>query len=192
MSFGAHPHILVAASRGGMSLGWADLALGIPLVVAVTAAAVTWYLARLSERRRLYAEATKAALAWLELLYRVRRRGSDDEVVVRALVDRFHDAQEQISFYEGWIGSESEGMAASYRTFVRGVKGKTEHLITEAWNRPPRPLPGNAVAGEDHPGGAVSELTDEFLRQVRNHLSVLPSLRRGNRKPTPAGDVEPS
>ena len=90
----------------------------------------------------------------------------------RPLVERFLDAQQEVTFYEAWIASESKEMAESYRRLVRGVKDATGELILEAWKTDPRPMPGNAVEEDEHPD--VSELADEFLNDVRSHLSRNP------------------
>ena len=142
------------------------------LAITLVSAWLAWRTARQTERRKLYAEATKAAVAWGELLYRVRRRSSNDKEFVQPLVERFHQAQEDITFHEAWIGSESAEMAQSYRALIRGVKRKTEPLITAAWEDGIRDLPGNAKEGDAHPN--VSELTEAFLGDIRSHLSVNP------------------
>ena len=168
---------LLAETASSGSVDWelfltiAATAVGT-LIIALVSAWLAWRTARYTERRKLYAEATKAAVAWVELLYRVRRRGSNDEDVVRPLVERFHQAQENLTFHKAWIGSESEHMAASYKMLVDGVKARTLNQINEEWESEPRALPANAVEGDTHPD--VSDLTDAFLGDVRSHLSPNP------------------
>lgn len=145
----------------------------VTALIALLSAWLGWRTARHTERRKLYAEATKAAVAWAELVYRVRRRGSNDPDVVRPLVQRFHEAQEQITFHEAWIGSESEQMAASYKKLVSDIKKETLPLINEAWKEAPRALPGNAEPEDKHPMN-VAASTDAFLSDVRSHLSLNP------------------
>ncbi len=160
-----------------------------PLVsvsVAVVAALAAWFTARVSERRRLYAEAISAALLWVELLYRVRRRGSDNEEVCRSIVDRFHDTQEKITFYEAWVGSENEAMRLSYKNFTDGVKAATGELIREAWDDNPRPLPGEGTEDDLHPE-RIDQITEVFLNDVRARLSPWrrsPSVKSVKQRPT--------
>jgi hypothetical protein len=142
--------------------------LGACATVLVAIIAGLWaYLAGKREQRRLlYSEAVKAAVGWKEMLYRVRRREKGQE---RELINKFHDLQDQIAYYQAWIGSESEHMQRSYDRLVAAVKERTESLITAAWNEDIRPVPGNARPDDEHP--KLSDLTDSFLVDVRAHLS---------------------
>lgn len=125
-------------------------------------------------RRKLYGEAVKAALAWKELLYRVRRRPSGDEGA-RELISKFHEAQERLDFYHAWIGTESKSLSRSYDTLVRGVKSRTERSIKQAWEEDVRDLPGSARPDDVHPN--VDDLTERFLQDVRSHLAIGPHRR---------------
>lgn len=149
------------------------LVAGIPAAATIIVgllAALTAYLANKREsRRQLYSEAVKAAVAWDEMLYRVRRRASEEE---RELVNRFHDVQCQISYYCAWVGSESKFMKRSYDRLVREIKAATQDLITAAWEEEVRPIPGNALDGEAHPN--ISPLVEAFLKDVRSQLSPWP------------------
>lgn len=146
------------------------LVAGIPAAATIIVgalAALTAYLANKREnRRQLYSEAVKAAVAWEEMLYRVRRRAQDEE---RDLVNRFHDVQTDITYYCAWVGSESKFMKRSYDRLVRKVKAATQDLITAAWEDGVRPVPGNALDGEAHPD--ISECVEAFLTDVRSQLS---------------------
>jgi hypothetical protein len=146
------------------------LVAGIPAaatIVVALLAALTAYLASKRERRRqLYSEAVKAAVAWEEMLFRVRRREASQE---RALIDRFHDLQDQLTFYQAWVGSESKYMSRSYESLVAGVKARTQDEINKAWAEPIRPVPGNGRPKDVNP--ALSDLTGRFLADVRSQLS---------------------
>ena len=156
----------------------ATVAVGIAVLGALSA-----YFASKRERRRLvYSEAVKSATSWHEMLYRVRRRHSGQEV---DLVDRFHELQDELSFHHAWIGSESRYMKRSYDRLVAGSKERTAALIVAAWDAPIRPIPGNALPDDKHPD--LSDLTDAFLLDVRSHLSPIflrkISVMWRNRKP---------
>lgn len=138
-------------------------------VVAVIGIVVTHNASKRDRRRQLYGEAVKSAVSWKEMLYRVRRRAEGDEA---SLVTRFHDLQDTITFHRAWIGSESRSIGRSYDRLVRDVKAKTELLITEAWDAPVRPAPGNAQPGDQHPD--VQDDAERFLKDLRAHLSLQP------------------
>jgi hypothetical protein len=148
----------------------ATLSIAVPAATAVTVAclsALAAYLAGKRERRRaLYSEAVKAAVAWEEMLFRVRRRSEGQE---RELVERFHDLQDDLTYHQAWVGSESKYIKRSYDKLIADVKSGTAELITKAWEQPLRPAPGNAFPGEEVPNVAPS--VDVFLCDVRSHLS---------------------
>ena len=143
---------------------------GFVSITVALLSAVAAYLATKRDRRRvLYSEAIRAAIAWKEMLYRVRRRQEGQEA---ELVAQFHQLQDNLSYYQAWVGSESRYLRRSFDALVNGVKRRTEGSITQAWNDPIRPAPGNAVEGDNHPD--LSDLVDTFLRDVRSHLSAQP------------------
>jgi|NGEPerStandDraft_6_1074524.scaffolds.fasta_scaffold75278_2 hypothetical protein len=149
-------------------------------VGAITAGAA--YLASKRDRRRnLYGEAVKVAVGWKEQLYRVRRRAEGAE---REIINDFHRLQDSLAYHQAWIGSDSLYMKRSYDHLVTGVKARTESLITAAWDEPIRPSPGNARSEDSHP--AINDLVDDFLSDVRSHLSPWPwrkvAVRWRNRK----------
>ncbi|WP_145926756.1 hypothetical protein [Amycolatopsis orientalis] len=142
------------------------------ILVAVLSAFLGRAFAGRDRRRQIYGEAFRAALEWQEMLFRVRRRDNTDEAE-RIVLDRFHDLQERLNYYEGWIGSESKYMRRSYHNLVDQHKLATRSLIQEAWDRPGRK--GNADNGDSYPDPrASSDASDKFLRDVRNHLSIQP------------------
>lgn len=144
----------------------------VAAVAATFVALLTVISGYLSEkrlrRRTLYGEAYRAAMTWVELVGRVRRRrvGSDAD---EALIERFHDLQEQILYHRGWIGSESVYMQRSFDRLVREVKTKSSEMIREGWAAPPMNNPSASLAGSDFPDATTA--ADEFLRDVRQHLS---------------------
>src|SRR5438132_12008194 len=81
--------------------------------VAVWSARFTDRAQQRDRRRTRSAEAYKAALAWNEMLYRIRRR-SDAPEQRTSLVDRFHSLQEEIDFHRGWLAAEEPALGRSY------------------------------------------------------------------------------
>jgi hypothetical protein len=118
----------------------------------------------------MYGEAFRAALGWREMVYRVRRRGNSTEHD-RGLIDRFHELQQRIDYYEGWIGSESKYMRRSYKRLVEAVKGATKGDLQTAWNT--KGKLENADPDDQHPEIPPSAM-DDYLRDVRSHLSLQP------------------
>lgn len=140
------------------------------IVVAVSSAWIARAFVHRDRKRTMFAEAYRTALEWREMIYRLRRRDNTKETD-RLITDRFHDLQERLDYYEGWIGSESRYMRRSYRKLVAASKSETLPLIQDAWNR--RGKTGNADPNDTHPK-SNSEIADAFLRDVRGHLSAQP------------------
>lgn len=151
----------------------------VTAAVTVALAAVGGIVALMTRKRLrqrdLYSCAYKAAMSWKEMLYRVRRRpegAKSDE----ALIDRFHSLQEELDYYQGWIGSESPWMGRSYCRLVNAVKKETGEPIVSAWAEPERRPPANATFDDDtHPN--CKKASDRFLFDVRCHLSIFPPMR---------------
>jgi hypothetical protein len=134
--------------------------------------ALAWLISGPRDRRRdLYGQAYQDAMAWLEMLYRVRRRANDRDSE-RALVERFHSLQKGIDHHRGWLGSESKYLARSYCRFVDAVKRETQELMQEAWALPGREPGEPPPSDEQHP--TVETYSLEFLADVRSHLSLWP------------------
>ncbi len=141
-------------------------------IVAVTLAVLRGLallmVAGQDRRRKLYAEAYEAAMAWGEMVHRVRRRGEGDEAE-RKLIDKFHDLQLKLSYYEGWTATEGKALGRSYCRFVEEAKEKASPLIAQARTKPGHPF------GEPTEDGDQLDLTEErdrFLRDVRAQLSL--------------------
>lgn len=119
-------------------------------------------------RRDLYSEAYRTALHWCEGIYRIRRR-ADDHSEDRELVKHFHDMQERIAYYEGWLSMESPDMGSAYRALLRAVRAECLPLAQAAWATSGR-SPTDATPDDDaHPD--ISAAKEAFVRDVREHLS---------------------
>lgn len=119
-------------------------------------------------RRDLCSEAYQQPLRWVELLYRVRRRCPGKEA---DLISVFHDVQERIHYFQGWLHSEAPSLARSYCRFADHVREQTRPLIQQAWQEDPHPVtePMNGLAHPD-----IGAARDRFLRDLRAHLSPWP------------------
>ncbi len=161
--------IVATAGISGV-IPWAAVAAGL---FALLGLALGRLYERRDRRRTLYSEAYKAALAWVEMLYRVRRRDPEQPYELAA---QFHKLQEDINFYQGWIDSESIAFGRAYQRLVLEVKAMTLPDIQAAWaNGPVDPRHGFSLEGETHP--PVETAKQQFLCDLRAHLSLKPADR---------------
>lgn len=159
-----------------MSAVWA--AIGAAAIAAAVAIFLAWraHQDNVRDRRRAtYSEAYKVAMGWVEMVYRVRRRSNQSDP---ALVELFHARQEAINYFQGWISTESAQMGIAYGAFVTKLRAATEHLLQEAWAQEPKPPWAEGHGTGPHPDCQAP--SDEFLRQVRIHLSPWPWDRWGS------------
>lgn len=146
------------------------LVIWLPRIVAAMVAGglvtllLTRHFERTTERRKLYASAYKTVLAWQEMLYRVRRRGAGADIE-RSLIDKFHDLQENLNYYQGIISSESRSMGKSFAKFVSSVKRENVKLIQEAWENPIRQPKDSTPKDEKHP--SIAKISEDFLLDTR-------------------------
>lgn len=156
----------------GVVLYSAMIAAVATIVTSLLAVAASRIAAVRERRRVLYGEAVQAALAWQELLYRVRRR-RDNGAAVKDVVDHFHDAQDRLTYYQGWVGSDSKFLARSYRVLVFRIKRETQPLIQNAWQQPVREVETLGTSPDEaHP--VIEEALQAFLLDARAHLSLQP------------------
>lgn len=158
----------------GSTIPWAAfVAAAAALLVALLNAFYAQWAARRDRRRDLYSDAYKAAMAWVEMLYRVRRRDPSSEA---ELVDRFHTLQEEIAYFDGWLSTEASELASSYRSLVEAVRAEVSPLIIEAWQEQARP-PAEGRREEDRDPDVLAA-SGQFLLDAREHLSLWPWVRR--------------
>jgi hypothetical protein len=139
------------------------------LIVAVIGALAAYLAAKRERRRALYAEAVQVIASWKEMLYRVRRRKTDDDP---DLVGQFHGLQDKLTYYCAWIATESKYMSRSYSRLVQQVKAATDALIQQAWDESVRSGSGKAKPDDVHPD--IGNYLDDFARDCRSHLSPFP------------------
>jgi hypothetical protein len=145
------------------------------LIVAAVGGLLAFMTRNGQRRRDLYSEAYKTTMAWREMVYRVRRRAASAEAD-QELINRFHDLQERLDYFQGWIASESRWMVRSYCRLVEAVKEATREPIVAAWKEEKRRHPWEGTLPEDyHP--VCKEATDRFLADVHWHLSLLVPMR---------------
>ncbi len=172
-------HISSAVSSSDVPLYAAGVTALAAAVVAVYLNAVGRKREDKNRRRDLYSEAYMVALEWCEAVYRVRRRATDGSQD-SGLVERFHGMQERIAYHEGWLSIEAVELGVAYRCLLDEVTGQCKPLLRQAWTevgRDPRaPTPDSDVDPD------LSVAKAAFLRDIREHLSCSPWVRRRVRK----------
>lgn len=165
--------------------------IGVVAGSAVLAALLTHYL-ELNERERnkrkeVYAEALQAALAWREMLYRVRRRQTTKEDE-RAITDQFHNLQERLDYYDGLVWSHSKSLGRSYRKLVKKVRSSTLPLIRKAWKAKPIPPQSYDPEKLESPQfkNELAAFMDDVVRQTKPRYRIFAKVRLwwGNRNDT--------
>ena len=153
---------------------WIPVAAVVTGAISLIGIAMNRYVDRRDRRRTLYAEAYKAAVAWVEMLYRVRRRDPQHPYELAA---RFHEVQECVDFHQGWIDAEHVAFGRAYRQLVSEIKRLTFDEIKEAWRSPPcDPNDGFSLEAEVHP--PLAEAKGTFVADLRDHMSLRPWRRR--------------
>jgi hypothetical protein len=157
----------VAGSEAVSALSWAVLA---AIVLSALLGVLTYYVsaskATRDRRRELYSGAFRAAMSWVEMVYRVRRRSVtlQDELVMH-----LHRVQEDIAYYEGWLSTEAPELGRSYATLVATIRTTVRPLIREAWSHPAQPPWKGTPTGEEEPDVGLARR--QFLQDVHDHLS---------------------
>ena len=151
----------------GTVLG-AAITAGLAAIIAIYLNAVGRNRENDARRRDLYSNAYRAALEWQEAVYRVRRRNPDGSQDYE-LVAHFHDLQERIAYYEGWLSIESASLGTAYRKFLDDVMGQCQPMLQDAWSRPGRPPTQPTLTDENCPDLDASKA--DFCLAVRDHLS---------------------
>jgi hypothetical protein len=165
---------LVASGSGGGLPDWIPIAAVVAGAFSLIGIALNRYVDRRDRRRTLYAEAYKSAVAWVEMLYRVRRRDPDRPY---ELAVQFHEIQESIDFHQGWIDAEHVALGRAYRRLVAEIKRLTFDEIKQAWRSPPcDPNDGFSLEAEVHP--PVAEAKGTFIADLRDHMSLRPWRRQ--------------
>ncbi|NNN09560.1 MAG: hypothetical protein HKL85_10265 [Acidimicrobiaceae bacterium] len=147
-----------------MNLTSTEVALA-SVAVAATSGLAAYLAVKRDRRRALYGRAVQEILKWNEMLFRVRRRDPSED---RELIHVFHDLQENLSYYQAWIASESKYLDRSYSRLVKSLKDDCKEPIQAAWAQV-RPIPGAPLEDDVNPD--PQEHVASFMKDVRSHLS---------------------
>lgn len=191
---------MAAAAPAATEVTWALLLpvlLGSGLVSAVVTAILGSFTASskaaTEARRRGYAEALEAILAWSEFPYRVRRRASDDPEKLEELAALGHQIQERRTGALAWVAADSRELYEVFRANVDALDAVVGPAIADAWQQPPVTTAAGMVLSGWGPGRASGETLKRINCAVtyrfgwRRRLLFVPAwLRSGLKKYRPA------
>lgn len=156
-----------AINEAFAALLWAVVA---AVALSTTLGVLTYYAsaskATRDRRRQLYSEAFRAAMSWVEMVYRVRRRS---ETLQDELIGHLHQIQEDIAYYDGWLSAEAPELGRSYSLLVATIRTTVRPLLREAWAHRAQPPWKGTPTGEVEPDVAAAKR--QYLQDVRDHLS---------------------
>ena len=151
------------------------------LVLVVVAASVSSLVAFAVEaikgwwagarRRERFAEALVAVVAYEELPYVVRRRGSTDPEAERIRIStKIADVQERLAFNAAWIRSESETVADAYDALIAETKRVAGGEMRRAWEM--EPIESDKQMNiSDVDLKKIQPMKKDYIRAVKHHLS---------------------
>jgi hypothetical protein len=161
----------------------------VEITVAVIGAAVSVFVAassalvsnvkdRRSRKRDTYGQAFRAIATYKEYPYIIRRRRGGDGAVgadERArIAEGLQKVQEDLSYFTGWVGTESPRVANAYRELVRQTREIAGSQMREAWLAEPN----TTDAGMNMPDIGLQHLAaseQKFLNEASNNLVSLPT-----------------
>ncbi len=161
---------------------WVTVAVGVAGAVAAMLVALVGAIAKDRARRREnHAAAVKTLIGWHELPYQIRRRLNDSDAEVSRLRDLAHTLQQDISYFETLLTSESEHLGRAYAAAAAGIKTRGGDFIKEAWRTPPAEGPEGQVIDDWGPGSPHGDLL-AFLDEVPMRFGWRRLVPRGRRR----------
>lgn len=141
------------------------LLIGSSLVTTILTHVLTGRSTAAQSRRRGYADALAALVAWYEYPYRIKRRASDEPTVLAGLVDRGHDLQERLAATHMWVRSDSTWVGEVFNDVRWQMDREVGPLCKDAWHAPPVSSAADMALGEWGPG-SLDELVARFENAV--------------------------
>jgi hypothetical protein len=166
-----------AAVQASPGVSWVTVLvalLGSGVVSALVSAVATSARAASETRRQGYATAIESVVAWAEYPYRIRRRTSDDEVILTDLANRGHELQEQRAKCLAWVAGENSVAYEVFLVNVRHLDAIVGPLAGEAWKSPPVTHPSGMLLSGWGAGRQAQETVER--------LTCLISFRTGWRR----------
>lgn len=137
---------------------------------------ISYYKTSRMRQKQVVAEAFETALARVELLYKVRRRTDNKELLAEdelAIRNEMHAMQQKTEYYIGVLNAESGWFGASYEKLVGSVKAATENLFRDAWKKQPKGV-GAELKGAKHP--QITLARKEFIKDTQRYFNPIKRL----------------
>ena len=122
------------------SINWEIIVLiAAPLFSFLGSFVATWVHHRrniMFKKKELIASAYKVATDRIEVLYRIKRRSSNEqyrEEESMKIRDIFHQIQADTDYYESMLFLESPALGKAYKTLIDEIKAATADKIQQAW-----------------------------------------------------------
>jgi hypothetical protein len=158
------PEVAAGNSSATATPTWVNVAIalaGSAVAANVAGGVIARLRATADARRERYAAAARLLVARIEYPYRVRRRTSDDPVLIATLADRGHDLQEQLADAKAWVTAESRAMGDLYSRSLIAIDQRVAPACREAWDSDPVDTPSGMNVGDFGPRG-VQRCVDRF------------------------------
>lgn len=174
---------MIAADTAASTGLWGPtLAVGIlTAAVGLFALAVNQIRARKDRQRVLFADAFATVTEYREYPFIVRRRdqnGSDKQTITSSL----SAVQAQLNQHAARLRVEAPRVGRAYAQLVGATRRVAGTEITRAWDLDPLPADG-PMHVRDVDLRELDAVDDAFLREVGDHLAVLPGIvRRAGRR----------
>lgn len=145
---------------------------GVAAIVSLLTLWVAGQREARQRRRRSYAEALAAGVAYREFPYAIRRRRDDvpgDERV--RLSEALREVQRELAFHQAWIKLEgSSGTVQAFERLVAETRKIAGTYMHDAWNGPPATTDADMnIMGIDY--SSIKPLETGYLAEVRKDLS---------------------
>jgi hypothetical protein len=137
---------------------------------AIAVAVITYSLnatsARRIQKRERYAQITTTLVCLAELPYRIRRRTSNDQACLAALVDQIHTLQERLVCESALLWSECRWLAEKRDTAQRIIQSANREWVEDAWKLPPIATTAAFNLGNWGPKG-LGDIVNDFATVLR-------------------------
>jgi hypothetical protein len=169
---------MIAADTAASTGLWGPtLAVGIlAAAVGLLTLAVNQVRARKDRQRELFADAFATVTEYREYPFIVRRRdlnGSDKQTITSSL----SAVQAQLNQHAARLRVEAPRVGRAYAQLVGATRRVAGAEITRAWDLDPLPADG-PMHVRDVDLCELDGVDDAFLREVGDHLAVLPGIAR--------------
>jgi hypothetical protein len=169
---------MIAAGTGASTGLWGPtLAVGIlTAAVGLLTLAVNQIRARKDRQRELFADAFATVTEYREYPFIVRRRdpnGADHQ----AIKDNLSAVQARLNQHAARLRVEASRVGRAYAELVGATRRTAGGEIARAWDLEPLPADG-PMHVRDVDLRELDAVDDTFLREVGDHLALVPNLAR--------------